>query len=241
MQTVDLRHFPIHSQHRSLDIGCGEGRHAIAVWQAGAALSVGLDIDSSELRGALERAGETAVFRAGAEAPGSLSLLRSDSARLPFGDDSFDRVICSEVLEHLSDCAATLREIRRVLKPDGLFCASVPRFWPEWLCWRLSREYAAQPGGHVRIFRSGQLRRAVEACGFRRYRRHWAHALHTPFWWLQCMLWERRETHWLVRGYHRALVRAMMRRERFARWAEQLLNPLLGKSVVMYFRAPAPR
>ena len=218
-----------------MDIGCGEGRHAIAVWQAGSAVSVGLDINHVELRVAKQRAEETDAYHADGGAPGRLLLLRGDGARLPFGDDSFDRVICSEVLEHLTDYRAVLREIRRVLKPNGLFCASVPRYWPEWLCWRLSKQYPLEPGGHVRIFRAGALRRAVEACGFRRYRRHWAHALHTPFWWLKCMFWERRETHWLIRGYHRLLVWDMMRRARVTRWTEQLLNPLLGKSVVMYF------
>ncbi len=237
MQTVELRHFELCRQHRALDIGCGAGRHAIAVWRAGAALSVGLDLSEDDLRDAA-RCAQAAVAEPAADgALGELCLLRGDATRLPFADDSFDRIICAEVLEHLPDYDAALREIRRVLKPRGLFCASVPRYWPEWLCWRLSAEYSRQPGGHLRIFRSGQLRRAVEACGFRRYRRHWAHALHSPFWWLKCLLWERRDSHWLVHGYHRLLVWDMLRRPRLTRWAEQLLNPIMGKSVVMYFHS----
>ena len=234
MQTVDLRRFPISPGHRTLDIGCGEGRHAIAVWRAGGGVSVGLDRNHADLHAAAQRA--EATGRLLEDAPrGRLLWLRGDAGRLPFANGSFDRVICSEVLEHLPDYHSALREIRRVLKADGLFCASVPRWWPEWLCWRLSRQYSLEPGGHVRIFRSGQLRRAVEACGFRRYHRHWSHALHTPFWWLKCLLWEQRETHWLVRAYHRLLVWDMLRRRPWTRWPERWLNPLLGKSVVMYF------
>jgi SAM-dependent methyltransferase len=143
------------------------------------------------------------------------------------------------VLEHIGPYRAVLAEIRRVLKPGGALVASVPRYWPEWICWALSDAYHANEGGHVRIFRAAELERDIEALGFRRYRRHWAHALHSPFWWLKCLLWERRDESRLIALYHRLLVWDLMERPRLTRWLEALLNPVMGKSVVMYFEKAA--
>ena len=97
-------------------------------------------------------------------------------------------------------------ELWRVLKPGGLFCASVPRRWPEKICWALSEGYYQVPGGHIRIFRSRELRGEIEQLGFDHYHRHWAHALHAPFWWLKCLFWNNQDGNWLVRQYHRLLV-----------------------------------
>ena len=95
-------------------------------------------------------------------------------------------------------------------QPGGALVASVPRYWPERLCWALSDAYHANEGGHIRIFRAARLNRDIEALGFRRYRRHWAHALHAPFWWLKCLLWERQHESRLVALYHRLLVWDLM-------------------------------
>ena len=101
-------------------------------------------------------------------------LVQANALQLPFADDSFDKVICSEVLEHIPDYQSALRDIERVLKPGGLFCASVPRRWPEKICWALSEGYYSVPGGHLRIFRGNELRREIEVLGFKFYHRHWA-------------------------------------------------------------------
>jgi hypothetical protein len=76
----------------------------------------------------------------------------------------------------------------------------------------------------------------VERLGFRHYDRHWAHALHAPFWWLQCLFWNNRESNWLVAQYHRLLVWDLMERPALTRALEKIMNPIMGKSVVMYFR-----
>jgi hypothetical protein len=127
------------------------------------------------------------------------------------------------------------------LKPGGVLAASVPRAWPERICWWLSDAYHANEGGHVRIFSARELERDIESRGFRRYARHGAHALHAPYWWLQCLLWERRAESRLVAAYHRLLVWDLMQRPALTRALEWLLNPVLGKSVVMYFRKAAAR
>ena len=166
-------------------------------------------------------------------------LSAANALELPFADNTFDKVICSEVLEHIPDYRGALREIERVLKPGGLFCASVPRRWPEQICWALSEEYHLVPGGHLRIFNGTDLRGEIERLGFNHYYRHWAHALHAPFWWLKCLFWKTRDSNWLIRQYHRLLVWDLMERPAFTRVLERMLNPLVGKSVVMYFRKDA--
>ena len=154
----------------------------------------------------------------------------------PFADHTFDKVICSEVLEHIPDYAGALTEIQRVLKPGGLFCASVPRSWPEKICWFFSDAYHQVEGGHLRIFKARELKGQIESLGFTSFHRHWAHALHSPFWWLKCVFWNSQDENWLIKQYHRFLVWDLMDRPLFTRTLEKLLNPIMGKSVVMYFK-----
>ncbi|TGD72948.1 class I SAM-dependent methyltransferase [Mangrovimicrobium sediminis] len=242
MQTVDFTFFPLLAGDVVLDLGCGEGRHVISAYLEAEVHSIGVDLSLPDLLTTREKMREfsTAAQPANDVADArSFGLSSASALALPFADNTFDKVICSEVLEHIPDYQSALREIERVLKPGGLFCASVPRRWPEKLCWMLSEGYHNTPGGHIRIFRARELRRDIETLGMDHYHRHWAHALHAPFWWLKCLFWNRREEPWLVRQYHRLLVWDLMQRPRLTRVAEQLLNPLMGKSVVMYFRKSA--
>ena len=80
----------------------------------------------------------------------------------------------------------------------------------------------------------------IEGLGFDYYHRHWAHALHVPFWWLKCLFWQNRDHNWLVRQYHRLLVWDIMEQPALTRVLERIINPVMGKSVVMYFRKEAP-
>jgi len=233
MQTVDFSHLPLAPGSRVLDLGCGEGRHVISAYIEGEVTAIGVDLALADLVTTREK------FQPFAEPdhPGKhFGLASADALKLPFADASFDVVICSEVLEHIPDYQAALTEIQRVLKPGGRLCASVPRAWPERICWRLAPGYYQVPGGHVRIFRAAELRRQIETLGFRCYRRHWAHALHVPFWWLRCLFWERQEQSRLVALYHRLLVWDMLQQPWLTRSLERLLNPLMGKSVVLYFQ-----
>ncbi|MDP5071730.1 MAG: class I SAM-dependent methyltransferase [Congregibacter sp.] len=234
MQTLDRHYFPLRPGQRVLDLGCGEGRHVIAACALDGVDAVGVDLSLKDLATARERMDE---FRDGSGEDSALFLLLAgDALRLPFADASFDAVICSEVLEHIPDYRSALAEIARVLRPGGRFCASVPRPWCERICWRLSRDYHQVLGGHLRIFNIPRLRCDIENQGLEFYFEHGAHALHSIYWWLQCLFWKSRERNWLVRQYHRLLVWDMMSHPTFTRVLERALNPVLGKSVVMYFR-----
>ena len=78
-----------------------------------------------------------------------------------------------------------------MLKPGGRLCVSVPRQWPEWICWQLSEQYRTTPGGHIRIFDATHLRQEIQQQGFEFVGRGSAHALHVPYWWLKCLFWRR--------------------------------------------------
>ena len=170
---------------------------------------------------------------------GATGFLTGDAYRLPFAGQTFDAVICSEVLEHLETYDLALAEINRVLKPDGQFVPTVPRAWPEKICWALAPGqggYGDQPGGHIRIFDETALRRTISASGFAYLGRHFAHALHSPYWWLKTAFWARRDDHPLVKLYHRFLVWDLMQRPWLTRRLEGLLDPVMGKSLALYFR-----
>jgi SAM-dependent methyltransferase len=165
---------------------------------------------------------------------GSWVSLRGSVYQLPFADESFDCVIISEVLEHLGQDEPALREISRVLKRGGVLAASVPPRGPELVCWALSRAYRTSPGGHIRVYRASELQQKLERHGYRIYKRHFAHALHAPYWWLKCWVGLDRESDRWVQLYHRMLVWDMMRRPALTRALETMLQPIIGKSVVYY-------
>lgn len=233
MQTVDFSYFPLDAGDLVLDLGCGEGRHVISAYIAADVHSIGVDLSLDDLKTTRDKFADFAEPDNHAK---SFGLSSANALELPFADNTFDKVICSEVLEHIPDYQGALCEIERVLKPGGLFCASVPRRWPEKICWALSDAYHQNEGGHLRIFRSTELRNEIELLGFDHYHRHWAHALHAPFWWLKCLFWKNRDKNWLVTQYHRLLVWDLMENPVFTRILERIMNPIMGKSVVMYFR-----
>ena len=220
-----------------LDLGCGEGRHVHGLHVLGGINVVGLDRDGPSLVKAREG---LAMLPA---ATATTGFVEGDAYRTPYADATFDAVICSEVLEHLEDYHAALAEIARVLKPGGVFVATVPRAWPERICWALASGpggYGDQPGGHVRIFDERELAADIAKGGFDRTGRHHAHGLHAPYWWLKCAFWDRRDDHPLVKLYHRFLVWDLMERPWLTRALDAVASPVMGKSVALYFRKRAP-
>ncbi len=235
MQTVDFKKLGLQAGDTVLDLGCGEGRHVISAYIEANVHSFGVDLGFADLQTTRDK---SQAFLQPDDTGRSFGLAQANALRLPFADNTFDKIVCSEVLEHIADYHAVLVEIERVLKPGGDFVASVPRFWPEWLCWAFSDAYHANEGGHLRIFKAGQLRAQIEQLGFAYRYQHWAHALHAPFWWLKCLVWNTQEQSRLVKIYHRFLVWDLMDRPWLTRTLEKFLNPLMGKSVVLYFRLP---
>jgi hypothetical protein len=94
------------------------------------------------------------------------------------------------------------------------------------------------PGGHVRIFTRKELTAKLAQAGLAPGGHHHAHALHSPYWWLKCAVGVRNDDHPLARAYHRMLVWDLMQRPALTQWADRALNPLIGKSLVVYAAKP---
>ncbi|MCC5872721.1 MAG: class I SAM-dependent methyltransferase [Gammaproteobacteria bacterium] len=233
LATVDFNRLTLTAGMRVLDVGCGEGRHTLSAWLQAPVHAVGVDLSRKDLTTARARQAE---FPAPASADRSVTFIEASALELPFADASFDVVICSEVLEHIFDHRGVIAELERVLRPGGTLVASVPRAWPERLCWWLSDPYHEAAGGHIRIFGRGELQRVIASRGFRYLGGHGAHALHVPYWWLRCAAGpEHADMSVLVRIWHRLLVWDLFAAPVLTRTLERWLDPILGKSVVCYF------
>ena len=243
MLTVDYDRLGVRPGMTVLDLGCGEGRHAFEAYRRGARV-VAVDRGVPEVGttkrwlGAIAAAGEAGRAADGGAA--RYEVVRGDLLALPFPDAGVDRVIASEVLEHIPDDARAMAEIFRVLKPGGRVAVTVPRYGPERICWALSDEYHANEGGHIRIYTAPVVRTRLASVGLTPGASHHAHALHAPFWWLKCAVGVDKDNA-AVRAYHRLLVWDLMKRPCLTRTVERLLDPLFGKSLVVYADKPGVR
>src|SRR5690606_30276835 len=150
MLTVDFDRLGLRPGDRVLDMGCGGGRHAFEMYRRGADV-IAFDQDADELAGVREvfsAMREKGEVPAGAEA----DVKEGDALSLPFADGEFDRIVASEVLEHIWDDVTAIKELVRVLRPGGTLAITVPRWLPEVVNWKLSAEYHNAPGGHIRIY-----------------------------------------------------------------------------------------
>jgi len=233
MLTVDFDRLGLRPGDRVLDLGCGAGRHAFEAARRGAevvALDAGADepVQVRAMLLAMLAAGELDPSRCHAGA------IRADARALPFAEGSFDRVVAAEVLEHIDEDVGVMAELARVLRPGGTMAVTVPRCGPEVLNWLLSDDYHDVPGGHIRIYRRRSLLQRLASCGLAVTGHHHAHGLHTPYWWLRCLVGPGNDAHPAVAAYHRLLVWEIVRRPRAMRLAAAVLDPLLGKSLVVY-------
>jgi SAM-dependent methyltransferase len=237
MLTAKYERLGLREHDKILDLGCGFGRHAFEAARRGASV-IALDAGRSEVEGvagmlsAMVDAGE---LREGAT---HAHVVQGDALHLPFADGTFDRVICSEVLEHIPEDVDAMRELARVLRRGGTMAVTVPRFAPELINWALSDEYHNVPGGHIRIYRRRVLTERLTSTGLIETGHHYAHGLHSPYWWLKCFVGTTNDEQWAVKLYHRLLVWDIMKKPRLTRYAEALLSPLMGKSIVVYLKKP---
>ena len=130
-----------------------------------------------------------------------------------------------------------IRELVRVLKPGGYLALSVPKYFPERLCWLLSEDYPGH-AGHVRIFKGNQLCDAVMSEGLVLREHHSAHAFHSPYWWLRSLFFKQGEDFGPVRKYQEFLDWELYDAPAWIKNLERLLNPWIGKSNIYYFEKP---
>ena len=128
---------------RILDVGCGTGANLLMLSKYGDA--EGVDVSEDALAFCRERGLENVKLGAAEE--------------LPYDDGTFDLVTALDVVEHLDDDLAGLREMRRVLRPGGRVLLFVPTFM---FLWGLQDDVS----NHRRRYRMPELRRVLEQAGF---------------------------------------------------------------------------
>lgn len=151
---------------RVFDCGCGMGFYLMALGELRPLRLFGLDGDVERLHWAQRE-----------HVPAA--LLSGDILKLPFPDASFDKVLMSEVLEHIADDEAALLEVYRVLKPGGVLALSVPHarfpFWwdpinPVWIALGgepiRSGPIAGLWSNHERLYEPADLRMVMWRAGF---------------------------------------------------------------------------
>ena len=225
--TVDLERLDVRPGHRLLDAGCGEGRHCFGAMARGATV-IGLDLDLDPMRDV-----SMILRKRGEEQNRMGTMLQGDTFQLPFADHSFDRIICSEVMEHVHDYRGAIRELARVAKPGARIAVTIPTATSEHLYLRLGDEYFESPGGHIRIFRPRDLAAGLAAAGFDTLGCGFAHGFHTPYWVLRsAMHLPDADDSRLVRSYREFLIRATA-----SPWMDRLeglLNFVCPKSIILY-------
>lgn len=156
--------------HVILDCACGRGFYLNMFRYVGNARLVGLELEWPIIAKARHNVGHLE----------GVTLVQGNIYRLPFPDDYFDSVILSEILEHVDDDLAGLREVRRILKPGGVVAITVPNAnYPFWwdpinktLETLFDRHIGSGPlagiwANHVRLYEREALRDVVDQAGFR--------------------------------------------------------------------------
>jgi len=230
--TVDFKKLRPESGDLILDAGCGEGRHTFALNKAGCRV-FGLDYDYVSAAKAqyvlreMKNRGET-------DRP-SL-FIQGNNLQLPFKDATFDKIICAEVMEHISDDRAVVVEFLRVLKPGGIMAVTVPTPFTEHVYGKLSMRYFRTPGGHIRIYRPKQLFKLLTSAGLSIYAISFAHAFHSLYWVLRCLSGLDREDARIPKLYHKFLHQVVLDKN-LMKW-EKSCNHLFPKSMVVYTQKP---
>ena len=233
MLTIDYELIEIGDGEQVLDVGCGEGRHSWQACKQSDCLVCALDIENANLKKVhdiLQHLDDEGEFK------GMWAVIGGDITSLPFQDASFDKIVCSEVLEHIPDDHQGIKELVRVLKDDGILAVSVPCYVPEAICWRLSRDYHSNPGGHVRIYKAAELMSKLRQNNLNIYAIRHKHALHSFYWISRCLFGMSNEKAMVPSLYHKFLVWDIKTKSKPVRLLDSFLNNFFAKSIVFYAR-----
>jgi ubiquinone/menaquinone biosynthesis C-methylase UbiE len=217
----------------TLDAGCGNGRHSWEVYNRNDSHIVAFDIDAVCVK---KNKYMLDSLKEQKETKGDYHLLIANVTNLPFKDGCFEKIICSEVLEHIPEDKLAVKELLRVLSKDGVIGISVPHYLAESICWKLSKDYYGFPGGHIRKYKTRELLDLVDSAGLSVYSIRHKHALHSFYWMLRCVLGIKKENARIPAAYNRFLEWDLRTDHRIFRWVEGLLNHLCPKSVAIYAR-----
>lgn len=233
MLTVDFDLLDVRPGLTFLDAGCGGGRHAFEALLRGASVTA-MDYDMDECKRVVYS------FKAAqndGKANGEWHMVRGDVICLPFSENTFDRVICAEVCEHLHEDLRVLGAMFRIMKPGARIAVTVPTTFSEAVYGKIEPFYFQNPGGHVRIFTPGEMAAKLRRTGFKIYAVRHSHGFHTPYWLLRCIFGLERDDHPLTRRYHKFLEMAMMS-PLMSSVEKKVINYICPKSIIFYAWKP---
>jgi len=164
-----FKDFPIASSDTVLDIGCGDGGTSRYCCSLGARV-IAIDLDPARL------AATQTILRS---QPGAEYIIaRSSADALPVASEAADKIVCTEVLEHVDDPAKVLDEFARVGKRGARYIISVPDAASEHVLKRLAPPEAYEKPNHVRIIERNEFERMIAAAGLRVE----SHAYYSFYW-----------------------------------------------------------
>jgi len=237
MITVEPELLGIKDGDITLDAGCGNGRHSWEVCNKNHSQIIAFDIDTVCVK---KNKYMLDSLREQKGIEGNYHLLTANVTKLPFKDGAFNKIICSEVLEHIPEDKSAVEELIRVLNKDGAIGISVPHYLAESICWKLSKDYYGFPGGHIRKYKTRELLDLVKGAGLSVYTIRHKHAFHSFYWVMRCVFGVKKEDATIPFLYNRFLEWDLRTNHRFFRWLEGLLNHLCPKSVAIYAKRREP-
>lgn len=135
--------FLVQAEDRVVDVGCGDGGFISHCANRGADVTF-VDIDPDKIR-------ETEQLLQDSPAR-SIHGVVSDASPLPLPQNHFDKVVCTEVMEHVDHPAAFLAELVRVGKPGALYLLSVPDIASETVQQQVAPPLYFEKPHHIHIF-----------------------------------------------------------------------------------------
>ena len=229
MLTVDFDRLGVRDGDIALDAGCGFGRHSLEFVSRGAQV-YSMDMDMDSLR--KTRFSLTEMKKHIKNRDIRYLVHSGDALNLPFKDESFDRIICSEVMEHVRDDDLACRELTRVLKKNGRIAITVPTVFSEHIYDLLTYEYYTSPGGHIRRYYPKELAAIMRNNGLEIYGVGFKHAYHTIWWMIRSVVGLHLSEHPVTKAYHRFLHLGLY--SNLMRKIESFLDYFFPKSVVIY-------
>lgn len=164
IEKLDLR-----PGEKILDAGCGDGFYLHLLSNLGKFELVGLDSEPRALKSATKNLKGRRV-----------KLIEGNILKMPFKNNSFDKIVCSEVLEHLQDDLTSLKELKRVLRPGGVLMITVPNhnypFLWDPINWVLEKVFkthiksgfwAGIWNQHLRLYYPEEIRKLIKKAGFK--------------------------------------------------------------------------
>ncbi len=237
MITVEPELLGVKDGDITLDAGCGNGRHSWEVCNKNHSQIVAFDIDTVCVK---KNKYMLDSLREQKGIEGNYHLIIANVTKLPFKDGIFNKIICSEVLEHIPEDKSAVEELIRVLSKDGAIGISVPHYLTESICWKLSGDYYGFPGGHIRKYKTRELLDLANGAGLSVYTVRHKHAFHSFYWVLRCVFGIKKENAPVPFLYNRFLEWDLRTNHGLFRWVEGLLNRLCPKSVAIYATRKEP-